>query len=67
MKQWKVYISLKADSSRFYDIFDIEVTDDEYQELEQYLFNSNIEDGFVQEEESAASEDFIPCFDGTGV
>lgn len=43
------------------------VTDEEYQELEQYLFNSPIEDGFVQEEESAASEDFIPCFDGTGV
>ncbi len=33
MKQWKVYISLKADSSRFYDIFDIEVTDDEYRIL----------------------------------
>lgn len=43
------------------------VTDEEYKELEQYLFDSPIEDGFVQEEDSAASEDFIPCFDGTGV
>lgn len=43
------------------------VTDEEYQELEQYLLASPIEDGFVQEEEEAASANFIPCFDGTGV
>ena len=30
------------------------------------LLDSTIEDGFVQEGE-AACEEFIPCFDGTGV
>ena len=38
----------------------------EYQEIEDYLFSTSVEDGFVQEEE-AASGDFIPKFDGTGV
>ena len=42
------------------------VTMEEYKEVEDYLFASGIEDGFVQEEESACGE-FIPCFDGTGV
>lgn len=42
------------------------LTDEEYDEAEQYLFDSGIEDGFVQEKESA-SDDFIPDFDGTGV
>lgn len=42
------------------------VTDEEYAEVEAYLMDSSIEDGFVQEEESAC-KDFIPCFDGTGV
>lgn len=42
------------------------LTQEEYQEMEAYLFASGIEDGFVQEEE-AASGDFIPKFDGTGV
>lgn len=42
------------------------VTDDEYKELESYLLQSTIEDGFVQEGD-AACKDFIPCFDGTGV
>ena len=42
------------------------VTPEEYKEVEDYLFDSGIEDGFVQEEESACGE-FIPCFDGTGV
>jgi len=42
------------------------VNDSEYNKLEQYLFNSGIEDGFVQEKE-AATDDFIPAFDGTGV
>ena len=42
------------------------VTDEEYAELESYLMNSTIEDGFVQEGE-AACKDFIPTFDGTGV
>lgn len=38
----------------------------EYQEIEDYLFASNIEDGFVQEEE-AADTTFIPVFNGEGV
>ena len=42
------------------------VTDAEYKELENYLIASTIEDGFVQEGDSAC-EDFIPCFDGSGV
>ena len=42
------------------------VTDEEYQEVEDHLFFSGIEDGFVQDAESA-SGDFIPHFDGTGV
>lgn len=42
------------------------VTDEEYQEVEDHLFSSGIEDGFVQDAESA-SGDFIPHFDGTGV
>ncbi len=42
------------------------VSDEEYERVEDYLFDSGIEDGFVQEEESA-STDFIPGFDGTGV
>ena len=42
------------------------VTDEEYQEIEEHLFSSGIEDGFVQDAESA-SGDFIPHFDGTGV
>lgn len=42
------------------------VTYEEYKELESYLLQSTIEDGFVQEGD-AACKDFIPCFDGTGV
>lgn len=42
------------------------VTDEEYKELESYLLQSTIEDGFVQDDD-AACKDFIPCFDGTGV
>ena len=42
------------------------LTKEEYREAEQYLFDSGIEDGFVQEADSA-SDDFIPAFDGTGV
>lgn len=42
------------------------LTDAEYDEAEQYLFDSGIEDGFVQEKGSA-SGDFIPSFKGEGV
>lgn len=39
---------------------------EEYEEIEEYLFDSGIEDGFIQEL-SSASEDYIPPFDLTGV
>lgn len=42
------------------------VSQEEYEQVEQYLFDSPIEDGFVQDEESA-SEEFIPDFDNSGV
>ena len=42
------------------------VSDSEYQEVEDYLFSSSIEDGFVQDPESA-SQAFIPHFDCSGV
>ena len=38
----------------------------EYKEIEAHLFASNIEDGFVQDGD-AASCNFIPDFDGTGI
>ncbi len=42
------------------------VSDEEYTAAENALFDSGIEDGFVQDAESAGRE-FIPAFDGTGV
>ena len=42
------------------------VAEEEYAQVEQSLVDSPIEDGFVQEEESA-SEEFIPAFDNSGV
>ena len=42
------------------------VTQDEYEEAELYLMESKIEDGFVQEGEAASGE-FIPKWDLTGV
>ena len=42
------------------------LTEEEYEAAEQYLFDSGIEDGFVQDTESAEKE-YIPAFDGTGV
>ena len=42
------------------------LTEAEYDEAQQYLFDSGIEDGFVQDPESAEA-DYIPAFDGTGV
>ena len=42
------------------------VSEAEYREVEDALFASGIEDGFVQEADSASGE-FIPTFDGSGV
>lgn len=42
------------------------VTSEEYAKVEEYLFDSGIEDGFLQDEESA-DEEYIPPFDNSGV
>jgi putative pyruvate formate lyase activating enzyme len=42
------------------------VTDEEYEEVESYMEDLGISDGYVQQKESS-SKDFIPAFDGTGV
>ncbi len=42
------------------------LTQEEYEKIEEYLFNSGIEDGFMQEL-SSAKEEYIPPFDLTGV
>ena len=42
------------------------LTEEEYAAAEQVLFDSGIEDGFVQDRASAET-DYIPAFDGTGV
>ena len=42
------------------------LSDEEYEEVQEYLFDSGIEDGFLQDKESA-TQDFIPPFNGEGV
>ena len=42
------------------------VTDAEYKRAVDYMIDSGIEDGFLQEKSSAETE-FIPVFDGSGV
>ncbi|WP_343274211.1 radical SAM protein [Ligaoa zhengdingensis] len=49
-----------------YPEIDRPITQEERERVEQYLFYSGIEDGFVQEPESASSR-YIPPFDLTGV
>ena len=44
------------------DELDRRLTQDEYDEIEQYLFDSGIEDGFMQEL-SSASEGYVPPFE----
>ena len=53
-------------NANIYPEINRKLTSAEYKEVEDYLYSSNIEDGFVQEEE-AADSDFIPTFDGDGV
>ena len=60
------YLPCGKVSDESYPELNRRVTDEEYQEVEDCLFSSGIEDGFVQDAESA-SGDFIPHFDGTGV
>ncbi|SDN84359.1 4Fe-4S cluster-binding domain-containing protein [Acetanaerobacterium elongatum] len=42
------------------------ITMREYEKVQNYLFESGIEDGFLQER-CAAKKDYIPCFDLSGV
>ena len=60
------YLPCGEVSAEKYPELNRRVSDEEYQEVEDYLFSSTIEDGFVQDPESAV-QDFIPLFDGTGV
>ena len=60
------YLPCGAVSKECFPELDRRVTDEEYEIVEQALFDSGIEDGFVQEADSASGE-FIPAFDFTGV
>ena len=60
------YLPCGAVSEGRFPELDRRVTDEEYEEVENALFESGIEDGFVQEADSASGE-FIPAFDFTGV
>lgn len=60
------YLPCGKVSETEYPELNCRVTDEEYAVIEEALFDSGIEDGFVQDESSASGE-FIPCFDGTGV
>ena len=60
------YLPCGAVSAECFPELNRRVTDEEYAEVETALFDSGIEDGFVQEAESASGE-FIPAFDFTGV
>ena len=42
------------------------LTEEEYEEAKAYMEELGIEDGYVQQGESA-KETFVPAFDGTGV
>ena len=42
------------------------VTDEEYEEVVDYAIGLGVEQGFIQEGETA-EESFIPAFDGEGV
>ena len=60
------YIPCGKVSAEEYPELNRKVTQEEYDTVEAALFDSTIEAGFVQDDESA-SEEFIPAFDGTGV
>ena len=45
---------------------DRRITDEEYEEAEDYMLSLGIEDGYVQQKDSADAA-YTPAFDGTGV
>ena len=60
------YVPCGVVSESNYPELNRKLTDFEYETIESVLLNSSIEDGFLQDEESADTA-FIPLFDGTGV
>lgn len=60
------YLPCGKVSAENYPELNRKVTDEEYSLVEDALFASGIEDGFLQDEDSASGE-FIPCFDNSGV
>ena len=60
------YIPCGKVSETMYSEINRKVSFKEYKRAKEALFNSNIEYGFLQDG-SAASKEFIPAFDGTGV
>ena len=60
------YIPCGIVSEERYPELNRKLSDFEYETIEGVLFDSGIEDGFLQDEE-AASDEFIPLFDGSGV
>ncbi len=60
------YVPCGKVSDENYPELNRRVSDEEYAAAEAALFDSGIEDGFVQDAESA-DKAFIPAFDGTGV
>ena len=60
------YLPCGGVSAENYPELNRAVSDEEYAIVENYLFESGIEDGFVQDA-AAASDAFIPVFDGSGV
>ena len=70
--QGAVYVSITAeeakqimDTEEGYILLDVR-TQEEYDEIADYLYESGIEDGFMQEL-SSAKEEYTPEFDLTGV
>jgi putative pyruvate formate lyase activating enzyme len=60
------YIPCGTVSDEKYPELNRKLSDFEYETIESVLFDSGIEDGFLQDEE-AATDAFIPLFDGSGV
>ena len=60
------YIPCGTVSEKNFPELNRQLSDEEYQIVENALFESGIEDGYVQDESSASTE-FIPDFDGSGV
>ena len=60
------YLPCGAVDAQHFPELNRRISEEEYRRVEEALFASGIEDGFVQEADSASGE-FIPTFDGSGV